>query len=479
MAGRLQHLVVVIPGFGGSVLEDRNGSRRWGPGFGDITRGMVWAGPLSVSEQPHLAAVGLLPTVTVIPPFVLPGYDRLVSQIRGAFSQVRVDEALPGRDRDLGADVVLFPYDFRLGVRAAAERLKADVDARLAGLTKQARSGRVIVIGHSMGGLVARYWLGPLGGSRVCRALITVATPHQGVPKALDWLVNGVRVGRVSLRRMTEVSREWPGVYDLLPRYPAVLWQDHASSRGGGGPRALYPLELGGVAAAGFAARAADAFQAHAGIGEAWRELAERPDGPELSTIFARGHATPSRAVLSGGKLRVTRSDPEWLPNQGWRGDGTVPAISAMPPERGADRKACYPVPERHLSMASTPAVIELLRGLDGAAPAIPPAERGSRPWIGLELDDMVLAGEPMAVAAEVLGAAGDAAGAWVTVCPAAGPQPQPGQQKRYRLSPAGGRWRGVIPGRRPGAYALLVQAIGIPGAGQLRCAEMIGVVDL
>jgi hypothetical protein len=25
--------------------------------------------------------------------------------------------------------------------------------------------------------------------------LITVGTPHRGAPKALDWLVNGVRVG--------------------------------------------------------------------------------------------------------------------------------------------------------------------------------------------------------------------------------------------------------------------------------------------
>jgi pimeloyl-ACP methyl ester carboxylesterase len=475
MTGRLQHLVVVIPGFGGSVLEDGNGSRRWGPGFGDITRGMVWAGPLSVSEQPQLAPVGLLPTVTVIPPFVLPGYDRLVRQIEEAFTQVRVDEVQPGRDRDPGADVVLFPYDFRLGVRAAAYRLKADIDARLADLTEQARSRRVIVVGHSMGGLVARYWLGPLGGSRVCRGLITVATPHQGVPKAMDWLVNGVRVGRVSLHRMTEVSREWPGVYDLLPRYPAVLARGHPEGRAGGEPRLLYPLELGSVLAAGFAARAADSLQAHAEIGEAWRGLAHRPDGPELATVFARGHATPSRAVLSGGKLRVTRSDPEWLPNQGWRGDGTVPAISAIPPERDDGRRAWYQVPERHLSMVATPAVIQLLRFLDGAAPAPPPTERGGRPWIGLELDAAVLPGEPIAMAAQVLGAAGDAASAWVTVRPAG----RPGPPRRYRLSPAGGRWQGVIPARGPGAYALLVQAMGIPGVGQLRCAEVIGVAGL
>jgi triacylglycerol esterase/lipase EstA (alpha/beta hydrolase family) len=52
-----------------------------------------------------------------------------------------------------------------------------------------------------MGGLVARYWLGGLCASVKpragdCAALITVGTPHHGAPKALDWLVNGIRVGR-------------------------------------------------------------------------------------------------------------------------------------------------------------------------------------------------------------------------------------------------------------------------------------------
>ena len=54
---------------------------------------------------------------------------------------------------------------------------------------------KVIVIAHSMGGLVARWWLTALGGHRVCRALITVGTPHRGAPKSVDWVVNGVRLG--------------------------------------------------------------------------------------------------------------------------------------------------------------------------------------------------------------------------------------------------------------------------------------------
>jgi triacylglycerol esterase/lipase EstA (alpha/beta hydrolase family) len=108
-------------------------------------------------------------------------------------ARIRVDVARPGQDRDLRADVVLFPYDFRLGIRDAAERLKAEIDARLGVLTREARHQRVIVVAHSMGGLVARYWAGPLGAAPDCRALITVGTPHRGAPKALDWLVNAAR----------------------------------------------------------------------------------------------------------------------------------------------------------------------------------------------------------------------------------------------------------------------------------------------
>ena len=56
--------------------------------------------------------------------------------------------------------MVLFPYDFRYGVRAAALRLQAEIELRLGGLSRPDRNRRVIMIGHSMGGLVARYWLG-------------------------------------------------------------------------------------------------------------------------------------------------------------------------------------------------------------------------------------------------------------------------------------------------------------------------------
>lgn len=106
----------------------------------------------------------------------------------------------------------------------------------MAHLGPEAREKRVIVVAHSLGGLVARYWAGVLDGWRMCRAVITLGTPHRGGPKALDVLANGVRIGPVALDGTTAVLREWPSVAELLPRYPAVWDQSTDLAR--------YPHEL-------------------------------------------------------------------------------------------------------------------------------------------------------------------------------------------------------------------------------------------
>lgn len=52
------------------------------------------------------------------------------------------------------ADVVAVPYDSRLGVLAAAERLEeVVVSARLAGVSEADGAARLIIVAHSMGGV--------------------------------------------------------------------------------------------------------------------------------------------------------------------------------------------------------------------------------------------------------------------------------------------------------------------------------------
>jgi hypothetical protein len=476
MADRLRHLVIVVPGVLGSVLSGSDGAPSWGPGLGDLARTMRWPSALSLADHPRLVPSGLLPTITLIPPFVVPGYDRLVQRIGAAFAGVQIDLACPGRSRNLNANVVLFPYDFRLGVPAVAEQLKAEIAIRLAGLTRRARRRRVIVVAHSLGGLIARYWLGPLGGWPDCGALITVATPHHGVPKALDWLLNGVRVKNLTLRSATEVLREWPSSYDLLPDYPAVLSMARPAA-----PRPLRPLELDAIAGTELAPRVRRAARTGAETAAAWAALAGRGQAPELTAVLSRRHPTPNRAVLVAGNLRVTRDDPEWLPHRGWRGDGTVPATSAIPPEFNSDDDDLREVPDRHQGMASAAVIIDVLRGYTrGAAPAdrrrrrLPGRDAGA-PALDLEFDEVAPAGESMTVVASLSRDQASAAGElWVTV------RRQAGRAPVFRCHPRliASRWQITLPPLRPGLYLVTAQAAGMSAGRRVTSSGMIGLVE-
>ena len=61
-------------------------------------------------------------------------------------------------------------------IRAAAESLSAQVEALVA------RTGyeRIHVVGHSLGGLIARYYVQRLGGDARVHTLVTLGTPHHG-----------------------------------------------------------------------------------------------------------------------------------------------------------------------------------------------------------------------------------------------------------------------------------------------------------
>ena len=61
-------------------------------------------------------------------------------------------------------------------VRSAAVNLGAAIDK----LSADSGYERIQVIGHSLGGLIARYYVQCLGGDRRVHSLITLATPHSG-----------------------------------------------------------------------------------------------------------------------------------------------------------------------------------------------------------------------------------------------------------------------------------------------------------
>ncbi len=65
-------------------------------------------------------------------------------------------------------------------VRCTAERFGAFVEE----LVEETGSDRIHVIGHSLGGLIARYYVQRLGGDTRVQTLVTLGTPHQGTVAA-------------------------------------------------------------------------------------------------------------------------------------------------------------------------------------------------------------------------------------------------------------------------------------------------------
>src|SRR5262249_26505630 len=82
---------------------------------------------------------------------------------------------------------------------------------------------QLVLVCHSMGGLVARWYLEHCGGAEITRKMVTLGTPYRGAAKALAQLVNGVHP---RLRRLAAdlpgFARTLPSIHQLLPAYACL-----------------------------------------------------------------------------------------------------------------------------------------------------------------------------------------------------------------------------------------------------------------
>lgn len=103
-------------------------------------------------------------------------------------------------------------------VRAAAADLGAEVER----IVEETGYERIHVIGHSMGGLIARYYVTRLGGDQHVHTLVTLGTPHQGSYLAYTWNNTLTRQLRPGSALMEELAGP---VADCQTRF-IVYWSD-------------------------------------------------------------------------------------------------------------------------------------------------------------------------------------------------------------------------------------------------------------
>jgi pimeloyl-ACP methyl ester carboxylesterase len=141
-----------------------------------------------------------LPTGTKPPVVLLHGFI----DNRSVFVLLRRSLAQHGRQRVESLNYSPLTCD----VRTAAELLGRHIEE----ICERTGSRQVDIVGHSLGGLIARYYVQRLGGDLRVRTLVTLGTPHSGTRVAP--LANAhpiVRQMRPGSELLEELTRPAPG----------------------------------------------------------------------------------------------------------------------------------------------------------------------------------------------------------------------------------------------------------------------------
>lgn len=191
-AAAKSNVIVVVPGIMGSELQ--YGSKViWAPKIGSISMA-----PLECNENGA--------SLNTIVPYNADNfgaqdtYEALYTRLKNEFSAV--------------ADVKFYPYDWRLSCGSAATGLKTLVSSY---------TGQIVIVAHSMGGLVSSEYLRNATTSQRSRTtLITLGTPFTGAAKAFQILETGdMDLGffgdLVMTDQIKKYANDFPAVYQLLP----------------------------------------------------------------------------------------------------------------------------------------------------------------------------------------------------------------------------------------------------------------------
>lgn len=115
-----------------------------------------------------------------------------------------------------GADLFLFPYDWRYGVNEDnVNKLKQ----KITDVLTQTGAAKVDVIAHSTGGLLVKKYVIENQSNNHIGKTVFVGVPNTGAPKAIKALIQGDNFGNLFLAdsEMKKIAKNLPIAYDLSP----------------------------------------------------------------------------------------------------------------------------------------------------------------------------------------------------------------------------------------------------------------------
>ena len=388
-------VVVLLPGITGSVLA-KDGKEVWAPTPGGALRALLSLGRsltknLEVKDDDWRAADlgdGVEATRLVDAAHIIPGLWKI-----DVYSEIE-DFLLAEFDLTRGVNYFPFPYDWRRDNRASAVRLAEKSRGWLAAW--RAKSGnpsaQLVLVGHSMGGLVARYFVEALGGWRDTKAVVTFGTPFYGSLNAIDFLINGFHknLGPLSVDLSPQL-RSMTSVQQLVPSYRCVYGPDGtARTPANAGLPQWKPAW--NDALEGFQQEMDSAAKAN-------RADSQFVASPVVyQPITGRDQPTRQSAAVVDGTIEL-RFDREGKDESG---DGTVPLLSAA--LAGTQQMRTF-APEQHARLQTNIPLLHHLSGVIQAlhAPRVEDLRRTVTSWFAIEVDDVYLPGEPVSVHIQAL----------------------------------------------------------------------------
>lgn len=447
----LRDVIVVLPGIMGSTLTREGRGDVWGTSLSAIW-GLASSFGRSVEDlalpsddgaddeqaDDGVRSTSLIRDLHGLPGLTLvDGYTRLCDRIRERFA------VIPGEN------FIEFHYDWRRDNRRHARRLQQQSAEWLERARSTHKDARLVLIAHSMGGLIARYFTEKLGGWKDTRALLTFGTPFLGAAKVLSTVMDGARLnlfGPLSMAAPTATLRTFPSIHQLLPVYKSVEVADaterlplaHKSER-------RLNLEACGldvdrvIEGRAFHRELYDAAlinRKNADYGEA--------DYTQLSVV---GYHQPTVQAVRwrGGKLEVVEADA---------GDGSVPHDSAILKGYGPN-VASTPITELHGSIQNADQAFLVLEHLLASTRTASPPEpfAGGASPVGFRCEDAYPAQEPFTLHARP----GDADVALVATVTSAG-----GEARSLPFQPGADGWHAAaVPALPAGVYRVAVAGPG------------------
>lgn len=200
--------VIFIPGMMGSELW--NGSNRVWPDVKTIlSNPEILSYPSKVPLEPR----GIVDEVVIIPNLIKQDQYRRMGEYLIEELHYRLNE-----------DYFEFAYDWRQDVRITAQQLGELVE-------RIPISQPIVIIAHSLGTMVTRYYIECLGGKKRIERAILMGGPHQGAVKGLTSMLIAPQVLPFGImgERLREILLTFPTSFQILPVY--AVGKDQAGDK--------------------------------------------------------------------------------------------------------------------------------------------------------------------------------------------------------------------------------------------------------